>query len=66
MTIGLDDLGSRLVGSPEAIELPQPGSAIHVNGTAFRLRKRHANVRVLALLDGEVIETGSAKLSAGF
>jgi glycine cleavage system H lipoate-binding protein len=59
VTIGLDELGSRLVGPPEAIELPQPGSTIHVNGMAFRLRKRHANVRVLAPVDGQVVETGS-------
>jgi hypothetical protein len=59
VTIGLDELGSRLVGTPDAIALPQPGAAIHVNGTAFHMRKRDADVRVLSPVDGEVIETGS-------
>lgn len=59
VTIGLDELGSRLVGTPDAIDLPQPGTAIHVNGTAFRMRKRDADVRVLSPVDGEVVATGS-------
>jgi hypothetical protein len=56
--IGLDDLGRRLLGQPDAIELPVPGTIIHANGEAFRVRKRDADVRVLAPIDGEVIETG--------
>ena len=59
MTIGLDELASRLVGTPDALDLPQPGAAIHVNGTAFRMRKRDADVRVLSPVDGEVVATGS-------
>jgi hypothetical protein len=55
--IGLDDLGMRLLGRPDAIELPVPGTMIHVNGEAFRVRKRNADVRVLAPIDGEVMET---------
>jgi glycine cleavage system H lipoate-binding protein len=58
VTIGLDELASRLAGRPDSIELPPPGSEIHVNGPAFRIRKRGADVRVLAPVDGEVIETG--------
>ncbi|SPE39191.1 Glycine cleavage system H protein (fragment) [Candidatus Sulfopaludibacter sp. SbA3] len=58
VTVGLDDLGSRLLGTPDAVSLPPAGSQIAVNGTAFRIRKRNADVRVLAPVDGEVIETG--------
>ena len=58
LTIGLDDLGRRLLGQPDAIELPGPGAHIEANGTAFRLRKREADVRVLSPVDGEVVETG--------
>jgi Glycine cleavage H-protein len=56
--IGLDDLGRRLLGRPDAIELPVPGADIHVNGECFRIRKRDADVRILAPIDGEVLETG--------
>jgi glycine cleavage system H protein len=59
VTIGLDELGARLTGTPDSIELPVPGASLHVNGPAFRIRKRGADVRVLAPVDGEVIETGS-------
>jgi hypothetical protein len=58
VTIGLDELGSRLLGTPEAIELPQPGARLQVNGTAFRVKKRNADVRVLSPVDGEVVESG--------
>ncbi|HLK67720.1 MAG TPA: hypothetical protein VKU19_30020 [Bryobacteraceae bacterium] len=59
MTVGLDDLGRRLLGVPDAIQLPQVGERVHVNGTAFRFRKRDADVRVLSPVDGRVLETGS-------
>lgn len=55
VTIGLDELGQRLVGTPDAIDLPEPGTHVHVNGTAFRVKKREANVRVLSPIDGEVV-----------
>jgi hypothetical protein len=56
--IGLDDLGRRLLGTPDAIDLPAPGSEIHTNGEAFRFRKREADIRVLSPVDGTVVETG--------
>ena len=62
ITIGLDELGSRLAGKPDSIELPPPGTRIEVNGPAFRIRKRNADIRVLAPVDGEVVETGSPEL----
>src|ERR1039458_3042877 len=58
VTIGLDDLGARLPGTPDAVDLPQPGSRVQTNGTAFRIHKREADVRVLSPVDGEVVETG--------
>ena len=58
VTVGLDDLGARLLGTPDSVELPEPGSRVQVSGTAFRLHKREADVRVLSPVDGEVVETG--------
>jgi Glycine cleavage H-protein len=60
VTVGLDDLASRLLGTPDAVDLPQPGSRVQANGTAFRIHKREADVRVLSPVDGEVVETGGA------
>jgi len=57
-TIGLDDLGKRLLGAPDSVRLPQPGARIEANGTAFEVRKRDAAIAVLSPVDGEVVETG--------
>src|SRR6266496_380864 len=35
VTVGLDDLGSRLLGTPDAVDLPEIGSRVQANGTAF-------------------------------
>ena len=58
LTIGLDDLAQRLVSNPDRVSLPKAGQRVHVNGTAWRARKRNAVVRVLSPVDGEVVETG--------
>jgi len=58
--VGLDELGARLLGRPDALLLPQPGERVHANGAAFHARRRNADVRVASPVDGEVVETGSA------
>jgi glycine cleavage system H lipoate-binding protein len=55
VTVGLDDLGRRLLGAPDSLELPMPGDHLTANGTAFNIRKRGAKVRVLSPIDGEVL-----------
>ncbi len=58
--VGLDELGARLLGHPDALTLPQPGARIRANGVAFHARRRNAEVRVISPVDGEVVETGGA------
>lgn len=58
VTVGLDDFASRLIGRPDEIFLPAPGSRLTVNGTAWRLRRGTAEVRILSPVDGEVTEQG--------
>jgi hypothetical protein len=58
VTVGIDELGSRLLGVLGAVDLPRPGVRVHANGTAFRVHKRDADVRLLSPVDGEVVETG--------
>jgi hypothetical protein len=60
VTVGLDDLGRRLLGSPDSVSLPEPGQRVTANATAWRAHKRNAEVRVLSPVDGEVLETGDA------
>jgi glycine cleavage system H lipoate-binding protein len=59
VTVGLDELGKRLIGLPDAVKLPQPGEHVHANGVAFHLFRRGAHVTVLSPVDGEVVENGS-------
>jgi glycine cleavage system H lipoate-binding protein len=58
VTVGLDDLGSRLLGAPDSLELPMPGDRLQVNGTAFTIGKRDTRVRILSPVDGEVVSVG--------
>ena len=58
VTVGLDDLGRRLFGTPDRVVLPAPGARLEVNGPAFRVVKRDADVRILSPVDGEVVAQG--------
>jgi hypothetical protein len=60
VTVGLDDLARRMVGKPEAVELPAPGDRVTVNGPAFRMWTRGREVRVLCPVDGVVTQAGAA------
>jgi glycine cleavage system H lipoate-binding protein len=55
-TIGLDELGSRLMGVPDALDLPRPGAPVFVNGTAWTIWKDGDSYRVLSPVSGEVVE----------
>lgn len=57
--VGLDDLASRLVGKPDAVELPAVGARVDENGPALRLRAGSARVRVASPVTGDVVEQGS-------
>jgi len=58
ITIGLDDLGARLIGAPDKITLPEAGTHVRANGTAWRIKKKKYGLRFLSPVDGEVLETG--------
>ena len=59
VTVGIDDLGSRLVGTPDSLELPAPGTKVLAYGTGWHMKKNGTDIRVVAPIDGEVIETGN-------
>ncbi|MCW5980265.1 MAG: hypothetical protein KIT09_19430 [Bryobacteraceae bacterium] len=58
VAVGLDELGRRLVGRPDAVETPPPGTWLVANSTAFWVKRNGTAVRVLAPVDGEVIAAG--------
>ena len=59
VTVGLDDLATRLLGRPDEVRLPAPGARLRANGTAWEEKKNGVAVRILAPLDGTVLEAGS-------
>jgi Glycine cleavage H-protein len=64
LSVGLDDFARRLVGTPERMALPEPGTRLQVNGPAARLTTRGNDVRVLSPVEGTVVEVSGA--GAGF
>ena len=58
-TVGLDDLALRMIGKPEQIELPAVGTEISAQGTGWVMKKGKASLRVLAPMDGVVVEQGT-------
>ena len=58
VTVGLDALGKRLFGKPDKLDLPQPGARLHANGAAWTMWRGGLAVRILAPVDGEIVETG--------
>lgn len=57
--VGLDDFGKRMIGTPDAIELPPVGTALTANGTGWTLKKERAVLRILSPIDGVVVETAA-------
>jgi glycine cleavage system H lipoate-binding protein len=59
VSVGLDELGKRIFGKPDELEMPQPGKHLHVNGTGWLMKKGQYEVRILSPVEGEVVETGN-------
>jgi hypothetical protein len=60
-TIGLDELADHLVGSPDSIEMPEVGTELEVNQTAWCMKKNGNEIRVRAPIDGAVLGVGVPK-----
>lgn len=62
LTIGLDEFATRMIGDPDRVVLPEPGSRLVVNGTGWRIRKGTAEARILSPVDGEVTQQGGPEV----
>ncbi|MBI3111570.1 MAG: hypothetical protein HYZ01_08365 [Ignavibacteriales bacterium] len=56
--VGLNDLGARLIGSVENVQLPVIGSRLEVHGTAWHVTRGGADTRILSPIEGTVVEVG--------
>jgi hypothetical protein len=60
-TIGLDELADHLIGDPDSIKMPEMGTEIEINQTAWRMEKNGNEIRVRTPLEGTVVGVGGAK-----
>jgi hypothetical protein len=60
LTVGLDGLARRLVGTPDRVDLPVAGRRLEVNGPLGRITVRGRDVRLLSPVDGTVVEVGGS------
>jgi glycine cleavage system H lipoate-binding protein len=59
LLVGLDAIGEHMVGKPDSVRMPAPGSRVVTNGEGWRMSKDGFEVRVLAPIDGTVVQTGT-------
>jgi hypothetical protein len=61
VSIGLDELAKHLIGEPDAIKMPEVGSEIEINQTAWHIKKNGKEILVRAPLEGTIVELGGSK-----
>ena len=54
VTVGLDELASHLVGTPDSVNLPEVGQKIELNQTAWRMKKNGREIEVRAPIEGTI------------
>jgi hypothetical protein len=58
LLVGLDDFGHRLIGQPDAVKAPAPGTRLEANGPAWTVRRKGTSARILSPVDGTVLYAG--------
>jgi glycine cleavage system H lipoate-binding protein len=61
LTIGLDELADHLVGKPDSVKMPEVGSELAVNQTAWRMKKNGNEISVRTPIEGTVTAIGGPK-----
>lgn len=61
VTIGLDELATRLVGVPQLVKMPALGDELELNQTAWRMKKNSREIQVRAPIEGTVVGLGGPK-----
>jgi glycine cleavage system H lipoate-binding protein len=57
-TIGLDELADHLIGNPDSVQMPEIGSEIEINQTAWHMRKNGKEIEVRAPIEGTIVAVG--------
>jgi hypothetical protein len=56
VTVGLDELGARVLGPGAEVELPAAGTRVEANGPLATVRSRGRETRLLSPVDGAVVD----------
>jgi glycine cleavage system H lipoate-binding protein len=56
-TIGVDELGRRLLGPVESVELPPVGTTVATHAPAIQVKTKHGLAMLRSPLDGEVVSS---------
>lgn len=62
LTIGLDEFAEHLIGKPDSVEMPEIGTELQVNETAWRVKKNGRTIAVRAPIEGTVLGMDGAVL----
>lgn len=57
LLIGLDEIATKLLGPVDQAAVPPAGTALEANTPAFTVRKKGAEFRILAPVDGVIVES---------
>src|SRR5512146_2374054 len=60
VAVGLDELGHRMIGTPDAVRLPAPGGRVEQGAAAVTLEAGGRTVGLLSPVDGEVVAANPA------
>lgn len=55
VTIGLDQLATHVIGTPEVVDVPNIGDEIETNQTVWRIRKNGHQIQARAPIEGTVV-----------
>jgi hypothetical protein len=61
VTIGLDELAVHLIGTPDLLDLPNPGTQLELNETAWRMKKNGREIKVRMPIEGTVVSLGGPR-----
>ncbi len=64
VTVGMDDFAGQLLGEPDGLELPTPGTRLRAGEPAWRVRVGSASVPMVSPVDGEVVAINDAVLTS--
>jgi glycine cleavage system H lipoate-binding protein len=65
VAVGLDELGHRMIGTPDAVRLPAPGGRVEQGSAAVTLEAGGRKVGLLSPVDGEVVAANPASARDG-